>query len=68
MNIITQFLTVLGGAWTLALSYKIIGDTWDALFSEDYKTWLKKYKQHGKQKITEAINGNKTSTNNEFEI
>jgi hypothetical protein len=49
-----KFLAVVGGVWMLALAYKIVGDTWDALFSKKYKKWLAHFTQKGKTEITKT--------------
>ena len=46
-----KFLAVIGSIWMLAIAYKVIGDTWDALFSKRYKKWLAHFTQTGKSHL-----------------
>ena len=55
MNYLITFLGVLGSVWMLAIAMKIVEDTWDALFSEDYKEWLKKFREKSKTHLKNRI-------------
>jgi hypothetical protein len=46
IDIILKIVAVIGSIWMLALAYKIVGDTWDSLFSIRYKKWLSKFSKH----------------------
>lgn len=50
----TKFIAVIGGVWMLALAYKMVGDTWDALFSKKYKKWLSTFTKKGKTELVKT--------------
>lgn len=54
LDFLGKFFAVVGGVWMLAVAYKIVGDTWDALFSKKYKKWLAHFTQKGKTEITKT--------------
>jgi hypothetical protein len=49
MGLITQFIAILSGIWMLAVANKIVSDTWEVLFSEKYKSYLTRLKEHRKK-------------------
>jgi len=51
LQLFAKFVAVLGGVWMLAVAYKVVGDTWDVLFSKKYKKWLETMKKKGKKHI-----------------
>lgn len=54
LDFLGKFFAVVGGVWMLALAYKVVGDTWDALFSKKYKKWLAQFTQTGKSHLNKT--------------
>ena len=54
LTFLGKFVAVVGSIWMLALAYKVVGDTWDALFSKKYKKWLAHFTQTGKSHLNKT--------------